>query len=77
MSLRHETRRVQVAYQRIDARGRLYCHDCTPEAERAELEFATSPQTEQPCEGCGRLVGSVTVETTACVAVEYVTCRIF
>lgn len=75
--IRHEWREVEVAYQRVDTLGYLYCHDCTPEELRPELEFATFPHCEEPCERCGRVVGEVKVKTRAQVTVEYFPCRIF
>jgi hypothetical protein len=74
MSIRFERRRVRVAYQWCDPLGYLYCHDCTPEEKRPELELTCS---EERCERCGRPVGAVTVETWATVAVEYFSCKIF
>jgi hypothetical protein len=77
VSLRFEERRVQVAYQWFRNGYELRCHDCTPEESRPEMEFATDTYKDQPCGLCGRLVGSVTVETTARVAIEYFACKIF
>jgi uncharacterized Zn finger protein len=77
MSIRYERRTVRVAYQHIDALGYLRCHDCTPPEQRPELEFASPPHSEEHCSQCGRVVGTVTIETEATVAVEYVTCKIF
>lgn len=77
MAVRYERRRVEVAYQHIDPLGYLRCHDCTPLERRSELEFVTPDLAKEPCEGCGRAVGEVTVETWATVEVEYTVCKIF
>ena len=77
MRLHYETRKIQAAYFRIDQRGYLYCHDCTPAERRHELEFSNDTYGESPCEFCHQKINSVTVETTAQVPVEYVTCKIF
>lgn len=77
MSLRYETRQVHVAYYWINSRGYLYCHHCTPEEHRAELEFVNDTYKDERCGECRRIVGEVTVETMAQVAVEYVAARIF
>lgn len=75
--LHFESRPVPVAYQHIDALGYLYCHDCAPGEERHLLTFAVPPHGAEACARCKRVVGDVTVETTARVEIEYVTCRIF
>lgn len=77
MTLRLEERRIPVAYAHHDRLGYLRCHDCTPEKQRAELEFATADEQAEPCHQCGRRIGAVTIETRARVVVEYVPCRIF
>lgn len=75
--IRFERRDVWVSYQWVDGRGYLYCHDCTPPEQRAELEFAAPPHSEEECSLCGRIVNTVVVRTKANVEIEYVSCRIF